>query len=378
MRVLHTLTALGHGGAEVWLLNLIEHLRRQGVDIAFVLKAPRLGELRHVATERGAPTFHIPLRPSQVDYVARLAWLLREGRYDILHVHDFIYSALGIAAAKLAGVPSVLTLHHYTFEPQTSMTRRFPVRQLREAYGRLSLMYAIDRCDAVTALSKTVMARMVPDHARNPRCHYLRLSTEIRPALDASEKARVRQEIGVAERAPLIVHAGRFIEQKNHAGLLRVFRKVLSHRADATLVLMGQGPLQASVLASASDLVGAGSVKFLGLRNDVPDVLAAGDLLLFPSLSEGFGLVALEANAAGLPVVGSKIDGLDEAVVDGETAMLFDVADEQGMADAVLELVRDGEHAARLGLAGRARAIRLYSHQSSAGLLTELYKRLLA
>lgn len=378
MRVLQVLTALGHGGAEVWLLNLIEPLRRRGIDIEFALKAPHMGTLRHVAEERGARTFHVPLRATQIDYVFGLAKLLRERRMDILHVHDFVYSGLGVLAGERARVPTVLTFHHYTFEPQTPLTRRFGIRHARELYGRVNLRYAIARATSLTALSRTVMSRVVPDFERRSKCELLRLSTEIRRERTPAERSEARRALGLPVGAPLFIHVGRFIEQKNHAGLLRIFRKIRERHRDAVLVLLGQGPMRAEVLASANDLIETGAVRFLGLRDDVHDLFSLSDVLLFPSLNEGFGLVALEANACGLPVVGTRIPGLDEAVEDGSTALLFDVRDEDGMANAACMLVEDPALTAGMGRAGRARATALFSHDASAELLADLYRRLLS
>jgi glycosyltransferase involved in cell wall biosynthesis len=371
-------TALGHGGAEIWLLNLIAPLRALGVDVEFVLKAPHLGNLRHVAEERGAATHHIPLRATQIDYVLGVARLLRRGNFDVLHVHDFIYSGLGVLAAEVARKPTVLTFHHYTFEPQTPLTRRPGVRQARELYGRLNLRYAIAHADVLSTLSKTVMAEVVPDHSRRSNCEILRLSTEIPTMLSRGERERIRSELDLPERAPVFIHVGRFIEQKNHLGLLRIFRTVLRARPDAVLVLLGQGPMQDQILAEASDLIGRKQVRFLGLRDDVHRLFGMSDVLLFPSLNEGFGLVALEANACGLPVVGTRIRGLDEAVAEGETALLFDIDDEEGMAAAAIDLIQAPDRAARIGAAGRERARRLFSHESSAAILSDVYDRVLS
>lgn len=373
MRVLHLLTALGHGGAEVWLLNLIEPLRKLGIEIEFGLKGAHLGELRGVAEQRGAPTYDIPLRPSHVGYVREVMRLSRERRYALIHDHEFVYSAVGVFAAQRMRLPSVMTLHHYTFEPQTPLTRRAGMKQLRELYGRASLRYALRRVKYVTAFSRAVMSRVVPDYETNPRCRLLRLSVDIPGEADQASRAEFRASLGWPASTPIVIHAGRFIEQKNHAGVLRVFREVERARPGAKLLLLGQGPMKEQILASARDLAERDAMKFLGLRDDVPRLLALSDVLLFPSIHEGFGLVALEANACGKPVVGTRIPGLDEAVLDRETALLSPVDDEASMAKDVLRLLDEPDLARRLGSKGRERAIALFSHDASAKLVAELY-----
>jgi glycosyltransferase involved in cell wall biosynthesis len=115
------------------------------------------------------------------------------------------------------------------------------------------------------------------------------------------------------------------------------------------------------------------SILLLGLRNDVPSLMSKSDVFLFPSIYEGFGLVAIEANAAGLPVVCSRIPGLVEAVQDGETALLHDVKDIAGMAQSVVKLLDDRTYREQLGHAGQSLVKNQYSTEKSATHLLEIY-----
>ncbi|MDP3278740.1 MAG: glycosyltransferase family 4 protein [Deltaproteobacteria bacterium] len=205
----------------------------------------------------------------------------------------------------------------------------------------------------------------------------LRLSTDIPELARSDDRRDFRTENRIGEEDPVILHVGRFIEQKNHAGVLGVFRRVLDRIPSAKLVLLGHGPLKDSVMKQIATMGIETSVRYLGLRNDVPRIMTMSDVFLFPSLDEGFGLAALEANAAGLPVVGSLIDGLREAVVNEETAMLFPVRDVPAMADAVVTLLLDSSKRYAMGQAGRLRARTTYSHEASASRLLELYNEVL-
>jgi glycosyltransferase involved in cell wall biosynthesis len=303
-----------------------------------------------------------------------MAQIVRKDRYDIIHTHEFVHGAAPVIAAKLAHVPSVVTFHHWMFEAQTELTRRAGVRQARRLYGEVSFRYAKRKANAVTTLSNAVMRRIDPALAHDPRFHRLRLSVDVPPELGVVEHMKVRQELGLDPRARLVVHVGRFIEQKNHLAVLEVFDKVHARVPDARLVLCGVGPLRDAVLDRAKRLPCANAVIYAGLRNDVPRLFAASDVLLFPSRDEGFGLVALEANAAGIPVVGSRVDGLDEAVVDGETALLFPLHDTEAMSTAVVRVLEDETLQRRLGDAGRARAATDYSHERSASELLQVYE----
>jgi glycosyltransferase involved in cell wall biosynthesis len=374
MRVLHVLTALGHGGAETWLLNLIEPLKKRGVELGFQLKAPEFGTREQMARDAGCSIYHVRIGWPPWVYVREMADIVRRERYDIIHTHEFVHGAAPVIAAKLAGVPSVVTFHHWMFEAQTEFTRRVGVKQARRLYGELSFRYAKNHANAVTTLSNAVMRRIDPALAHDPRFHRLRLSVDIPPELDSVARAQVRAELGLDPSARLVVHIGRFIEQKNHFGVLDVFDKVHARVPAARLVLCGVGPLRDAVLERAKRLPCADAVVYAGLRNDVPRLLAASDVLLFPSRDEGFGLVALEANAAGIPVVGSRVDGLDEAVEEGKTALLFPLHDVEGMSAAVVRVLEDPALCRGLGDAGRSRAATDYSHERSASELLEVYE----
>lgn len=377
MRVLHLLTALGHGGAEIWLLNMLRSIDRSVCAMDFCLKLPQAGTLESVAIAQGARTFHVPLRPSHVGYLTGVRNLLSEGKYDILHSHEFVYSGLGVAVARSLKVPVICTFHHWQSPPETELTRMPVLRTIRDAYGKVSMRYSLTHANYISALSNKVMEHHVPDWRSSHNCRMLRLSTDIPELARSDDRRDFRTENRIGEEDPVILHVGRFIEQKNHAGVLGVFRRVLDRIPSAKLVLLGHGPLKDSVMKQIATMGIETSVRYLGLRNDVPRIMTMSDVFLFPSLDEGFGLAALEANAAGLPVVGSLIDGLREAVVNEETAMLFPVRDVPAMADAVVTLLLDSSKRYAMGQAGRLRARTTYSHEASASRLLELYNEVL-
>ncbi len=379
MRVLHLLTSLGRGGAEVWLMNLVHPLRQLGIEVGFVLKAPEyggVGGLDQLAKSLSIPVHEVRLSVLHAGYLRGVARVAREGGYDIIQTHEFVYSGAGVLAGRLAGLPTVVTLHSNSYLAQTPQMDRHGIREVRAVYGRASVAYAVRRADAITALSRAVLERVVPSFATDPRCHQLRLCVDVCPRASEAERTGLRASLGWASTSPIVVHAGRFTREKNHEGILRVFRRVLQSRPDARLLLMGRGPLEGAVAGSADDLIRSGRVCLTGGRSDVPRVFAAADVCLFPSLEEGFGLAALEANASGLPVVGSRVAGLDEAIADGETGLLHDLDDEVGMARSVVDLLDNAGRAQELGLHGQIRAQELFSPRSSAALLANVYRGL--
>ncbi|MDP3278763.1 MAG: glycosyltransferase [Deltaproteobacteria bacterium] len=378
MRVLHLLTAIGHGGAETWLLNMLREMDRSECAMDFCIKLPEAGTLKHLATDQGATVHEVVLRPSHVGYIRGLEKLLRSGQYDIVHSHEAVYSGVGVWVASRCNIPVICTFHHWRTPPQTKLTRHPLVRPARAIYSYFSKRYAIENATYVTALSRKVMGHLVPNWRNDPRCRLLSLSTKIPPRVSEEERRTVREELGFGPADPMIIHIGRFIEQKNHHVLLDVFTQVLRELPDAKLILLGQGPLKDEILQRITREGLNESVKFVGLREDVFQLMSCSDLCLFPSRNEGFGLVPLEANAAGVAVVASRISGLDEAVEDGVTARLFDLDDISSMTRVTIDLLRDPFERHRLGEAGRARASREFTHKASAEKLRQIYRDAIA
>jgi glycosyltransferase involved in cell wall biosynthesis len=246
--------------------------------------------------------------------------------------------------------------------------------QLRKLYGRISIQYAIRNSDFVTGVSRGVVDNMVPENGKiRGKCRVLYLGTDVPAAPTEKERDNFRKELGLSSHASLVLHVGRFMEQKNHAGLIAIFERVLQTCPEAMLLLVGDGVLKASIEGLVKNRGLAASIMFLGHRDDVAAIMRNCDVFLLPSFYEGFPVVALEANAASLPVVGSRIPGLAEAVEHGRTAILHDVEDIQGMAESVAALLKNPGHARRLGAAGRDRIQEWFSAKAGAKRLLDLY-----
>jgi glycosyltransferase involved in cell wall biosynthesis len=187
------------------------------------------------------------------------------------------------------------------------------------------------------------------------------------------QRAELRESFGWETDSPVIIHVGSFTEQKNHLGVLSIFERVVGKIQSAKLLLVGDGPMRPKVEKFIKDRCHFHSVCLLGLRDDVPQLMALSDILVFPSLHEGFGIVGLEASAVGKPVVASRVGGIVEAVVDGQTGILHDVNDIEGMAESVCKILDDSDYRRQLGQAGRERVQKQFSLQVAADNLLRLY-----
>jgi len=374
VKVLHTITSFNRGGIETWLISMLQVIPRSQYEMDFCCKGLEVGPLASLVEELGAKVIHCPLGPAHIGFTQKLKQILIEGEYHILHNHLEAYSGVPVWISRQLRIPVITSFHNTQFAPQTTLTRLPFFRQMRSIYASISISYALQNSDLVTGCSQGVIDSLDPDGKKLQADHsLLYYGVNLPEPSTPKERAEFRKSCGWSADTPIILHVGRIIEQKNHLGLLSVFQRVLEQIPTAKLVLVGSGPLQSLIEETVAKRGLSNAVYLLGFRDDVSSLMSKCDVFLFPSIYEGFGLVALEANAANLPVVGSRIPGLSEAVKDGDTALLHDVRDIDGMAKSVVKIVKDPAYAQQLAQAGFTRVKDNYSTEVSAKRLQEIY-----
>ncbi len=173
-----------------------------------------------------------------------------------------------------------------------------------------------------------------------------------------ADRARIRREWGLTEEHRVAIIVALLRPEKNHARFLRVARTVAERIPEARFVVVGDG-LERSSLESYARALGIGDiVRFVGIRRDVPRLLAASDVVTLTSDEEAFPLALLEGMAAGRPIIATRVGSLDEMVIEGETGHLIPVDDERSFADALHRVLFDRARAEAMGRAGR-----LFVHQ---------------
>ncbi len=198
----------------------------------------------------------------------------------------------------------------------------------------------------------------------------------LEPAPQRTREA-VRTSLGVTRDAPLVLSVGRFTEQKGYRYLLEALPRVLADIPVAVFALVGEGPLDEELKAQADALGVAENVLFLGRRDDVPDLLGASDLFASASLFEGLPLVVLEALALGVPVVGTNVCGIRDAVQNGVTGRLVAPEDAGALAAGLLETLCQPEVRRRWGAAGRAHFHACHRAERMAAETRRVYEQLL-
>jgi glycosyltransferase involved in cell wall biosynthesis len=314
------------------------------------------GALLDVARAEGFRVVALPLARSlspraQVRAFRALLALFRAERPDMVHAHMPISGFLARVAARAVGVPRVAyTSHGFLFNQPGPWPRRAASLAMEWLAGRLTHVYL------TVSTEEAGDARRLHLHRRATPVGNGRDPARFRPDPDA--RARVRASLGVPDGRVAVVVVSRLVRHKGYPELLAAMREV-----DAELWVVGErlasdrGEDMAPYFAASG--LGA-RLRRLGYREDVPDILAAADIFVLPSHFEGLPMSVIEAMLCGLPVVATAIRGPREQVVDGETGLLVPPMQVPPLAAALSRLATDAALRAKMGAAGRRRALDRY------------------
>jgi N-acetyl-alpha-D-glucosaminyl L-malate synthase BshA len=359
------------GGSGVVATELGKHLAERGHSVAFISYANplRLGDLpARVCYHEVDQESHALLKqfPHSLTLTAKMVEVARTHRLQIMHVHYAIpFAAAAILARQIApelGLRVVTTLHGTDITLVGSSPSFKPVTQ-----------WSIEQSDAVTAVSRFL---------RDETYRQLLLKKEIEVVhnfIDPDRHdARVPRCIPrkQSEHQVTLMHISNFRPLKRVDDVVRIFARV-RERIDARLVLVGDGPEYGRIRELVDRLDLAPVVRYVGVVDEVASILKAADVLLLPSETESFGLVALEAMASGVPVVASDVGGLPEVVRHGITGFLAPVGDVEAMAGYCLKLLADCKEARKYARAARAWAAKAFDYRTIVPRYEEIYERAL-
>jgi glycosyltransferase involved in cell wall biosynthesis len=295
MRVLHVRSGHGLYGAERALLALAEATPAPFLPRVASLVRPGRGDaLGEAARRLGLETLRIDA-PGRLSLRAIPALARAAGRGGLLHAHDYKSLVLSVAAAALARAVVVATFHGDT--AASSAVRGY------EALGRHAARWAA----AVAATSDPLGASIRAAAPRVP-VHVIPNGIRLTERPDAAERRSARRELHLPEETLVVAFVGRLSPEKGPAFLLQALAGL-----EAVGLFAGDGPLRAALEAAATGR----AVRFLGFVEEVRPVLAAADVVCLPSVTEGLPLAALEAMAAGCPVVASAVGALPKVLGEG-------------------------------------------------------------
>ena len=327
--------------AETLLRERVLALRAKGIDNKVVcIDGPAVARL----LAAGVPVHTVPL-PRGLDPLKlvrstlELARWFRQVRPDIVHTHCTVPGVVGRLAARLAGVPVVMhTVHGFWFHDDSPAFERWLGVAVESFVGRFTdLLLSQNHADIEQALRHRIVPRDRVRHVGNGI------------TLARFPVAPPRLATGV----PVIVCVARFEPVKNHDQLIEAARLLAAQGQVFELRLIGGGEGQARCEARVREAGLESRVRFLGYRDDISAQLADSDIAVLTSRKEGIPRAALEAMAAGRPVVATRVTGTREVVRDGDTGMLVGIDDAPALAAALTRLLADPTECARMGARGR-------------------------
>ncbi len=363
IRVLHVNTEQALRGGERQVLALARGLVGRG-HVAELAVQPE-GELARRAGEAGLTVHPIRFR-HEFDPIAlvRLSLLLRRGSYDLLHMHTGRAHTLGVQAAALAGTSGRIVSRRVISPIDRNRLRRSKYRR------------GVDR---YIAISEAVKRTLVEGGVRPDRVAVVRSCVDVERFAHAADRAaEYRREFDIPKGANVVGSVGALVPPKGYEHLIEAIPGVLAEEPDTRFLLVGDGESRAGLEQQAARLgLGPDSLRFVGWREDVPELLRFFDLFVSSSVAEGLGTAVVEALAAGTPAVVTDAGGLPEIVDHGETGLVVRAGDPRPLTEALVRALRDAELRARIVQLGPERVRERFSPDSMVDGTLAVYRQVL-
>jgi len=381
IRIVRVISRLNVGGPSLHVTALTAGLDPARFDSTLVTgtENPGEGSMLDLAEARGIKPVVIPemvgeaqLKGRDAKAVVKLYRLLRAQRPHIVHTHTAKAGFLGRIAARLAGVPIVVhTYHGHVLHGYYSHTKTQLLRRMEQALAHVT--------DAIVAVSDQVKRDLVAYGVATPgKVEVIPLGLDLAPYADsAALRGQFRRELELSDTTPLVGIVGRIFPIKNHRLFLDAAVRIVATEPRARFIVVGDGVLRKAMEQHAHALGIRYSVVFASWRRDLPRIYADLDVLVVSSDNEGTPVSAIEAMAAGRPVVATRVGGLPDLISDRKTGVLVPPRDPTALAAAVLELLRDEPFARALGQTASAAVVERFATARLLRDIQALYANLL-
>lgn len=372
--VLHVMPDLAIGGGQTIVLQGVRHMVQDHRVLVAVLDGGPT-DLVAAFEQAGAEVRVVP-HGGRLRQVLAVRRLLREEHVDLVQTHNDADRRVAQPAALLAGVPVVGHLHAEWVHlgnlapagaPWWRRARSAVAGRVRDAIERRVVRAYVAESVGVERIFAplvhqpiTVLAQSLP-------------LEQFDAARTAGARERVRAGLGLGTEETVLVTVSRLVPGKGHEDLPALLEAVRGSGHPVRLLLVGEGELRAPLERAFAERGLSEAVVLAGNRPDVPAVLAACDVFVFPSYSEGFGMVALEASAAGCPVVAYDLPPFHEFLLPGRTALLVPLGDVAALTAAVLSLLQDPDRRRAMGEAASEDARRRFPADGVARVFRAVY-----
>lgn len=335
-RILHTEWSDGWGGQERRIISEMAGMAERGHHM--ILATRPQCKIAKKAEQIGVPVLLLPMRGSfDLGSILTLAKYLRSESIQVVNTHSGIDSWIGGLAAKLARTPVLIRTRHLNL----------PLRR-----NLLNFIHYLP--DQLVSCGEAMRTHLIKG------CGFpVHQITNIPTGIDFASfqpsvaRGKKRQDLGVHEDVLLICMVGIIRSVKRYEIALKAFSLFRERISRSHLLIVGDGPMRFEMERLAEALHISKSVTFTGYREDVPDILAASDVFLLTSKSEGVPQAVTQALAMGLPVVATSVGGVPELICDTETGLLVLAEDAGAVNEALLHIAMNPSEAKRMGAAGQ-------------------------
>jgi len=289
----------------------------------------------------------------------KISRAMRRESCVLAHFHDGHAAGVGGRAARRAEVPIRI------------VTRRveFPIRKNPFSRNKYSDV------DAVIAISERVRDVLVKGGVPAGRIEVIPSGIDLEPYEEKPDRDFLRREFGFPPDSFLVGIVAHLVDGKGHGTLIEAARFLKAHLSKIKIIIIGSGALELELAEQVRGLGVGDLVFFLGFREDVPRLLASLDAFVLTSDAEGLGSSIMDAMAARLPVVATRVGGIPEVVAEGETGILIPPRDPEGLARAIFGLYTDRNLAERLGNRGYEVVRRKFSAEAMVSRIVDLYEK---
>jgi glycosyltransferase involved in cell wall biosynthesis len=366
LKVCIILPKLQIGGAEMHVMSLLGALDRSRFAVSLMCLSP--GDRRMEEEARGLVDSFVIIafrwRRCVVSF-AKMVRYLRAGRFDVAHCHLPFADALGRIAARIAGVPVIVTTEHGKF--------------LSKPWHRLVLeRMLVPVTDARICVSRDILEiRRRREGTPERKLVYIPNAVDVgRFARSTRGRAEIAAAFGWGPSDPFVIAVGRLVPEKNYGLLIRAIGILLPRFPSIRCLLVGDGVCRAELSALVGSVGLGGRVAFAGSRADIPDLLGAADVFVLSSLKEGLPVSLLEAMAAGKGIVATSVGGIPETIRDGESGLLVPSGDAEALANGIGTLLADRAFREKLGRAAGDEARRTYDLDAVTRRIERLYEEI--
>jgi glycosyltransferase involved in cell wall biosynthesis len=357
MKILYVIDNLEFGGGERGFLQIIKGLDKDKYTIHTASKPD--GEFGKKLVEMG-----IHLEPVNMGNrfnlftILKLARIIRKESVNIVHSQgaraDF-FTRLAVKFTRRSNLVSTIQMP----------VERYDVSILRKKIYRMFDRFS-ERCvDRFIVVSESLKKTLIDDH-RIPLNKVIKIYNGVeldayKPDVFCQASSEIRKKLRIKNEIFVIGAIGRMVWQKGFEYLIEAASNVIKEYPEARFLIVGEGPLKGKLKVKSEKLRVENKVIFTGFQTDIKEILSAIDILVIPSLLEGFPMITLEAMAMAKPIIATNIDGITEQITDGINGILIPPKDPSAMAQAIITLINNREKAKAMGLAARKKVEQEFS-----------------